>query len=632
MEKVKPKFLSEENSISFFNHGVKSGFPQSFTEFFQAFSATPCLTLCNSVVKKKLRFFYLEELTVIGTILLSFTSISYAQTPFKDITAQAGIKHQFEVFEGFLGGGACVLDFNNDGFQDIFLAGGMADDVLYLNNKNGTFSNIYEKSGLISTKKYVTQGAVSADVNRDGFVDLYITTITSKGTKQVIPRAINLLYLNNKNGTFRDATAEFGLGKLNSFSTGASFGDFNADGFTDLYVGNYFTEYPGDLSTINDAMIVSATQITEGYLLMNQNGKSFKNVYKDYGMTHKGFGFGGVFTDFDNDGDQDLFVNHDFGYKRTPDLLYKNNYPWASFDEIGKKMAMDLKINSMGTAVGDYDNDGWLDYFITNIRFNKFMVNGGAGKPFTEKSQALGLSYMSISWGANFADFDHDGDLDLFVANGDLNPNCTPMSDNYFENLGGKFVENSREKGLGDYGIGRGSVVFDLENDGDLDVLVVNQKPVLSNYPVESMTHLFRNDAPKGNWIKINLKGISSESHGLGSRVEIVVNGKSQIREIDGGGSSHLSQNAPYAHFGVGSAANIDKIIVHWTGGNTQTLVNQKVNQSLIITEEKTFDTFSMLKWIAIGLILAGISFWFWRRRKNYQSGGVPLPTNPFLL
>jgi enediyne biosynthesis protein E4 len=545
--------------------------------------------------------------------IITISHISQAQTPFKDITQEAGIKHQFEVFEGFLGGGACVLDINNDGFQDIFLTGGMADDVLYLNNKNGTFTNIYEKSGLTGTKKFATQGAVSADVNRDGFVDLYITTITSKGTKKIIPRAINLLYLNNGNNTFRDATTEFGLGKLNSFSTGASFGDFNADGFPDLYVGNYFTEYPGDLSTINDAMIVSANQITEGYLLLNEKGKSFKNVYKDYGMAHKGFGFGGVFTDFDNDGDQDLFVNHDFGYKRTPDLLYQNNYPWASFDEIGKKMAMDLKINSMGTAVGDYDNDGWMDYFITNIRFNKFMVNGGAGKPFVEKSQPLGLSFMSISWGATFADFDHDGDLDLFVANGDLNPNCTPMNDNYFENIGGKFIENSREKGVGDYG----SVVFDLENDGDLDILVVNQKPVLEGYPVESVTHLFRNDGAKGNWIKIALKGIEAEIHGLGSRVEIVINGKHQIREIDGGGSSHLSQNAAFAHFGVGNATKIDEIIIHWTGGNTQILKDQKVNQILTITEEKYLSIVLVLKWILVGLSVLGIGLWFWKRTKK---------------
>ncbi len=564
--------------------------------------------------------FQLKSLNLIKflTYILVFCgSYSFAQTPFIDITEQAGIKHQFKVFEGFLGGGACVLDINNDGFDDIYLAGGMADDVLYLNNKKGGFTNIYEKSGLIGTKNFITQGAAAADVNRDGFVDLYITTITSKGQKKIIPRAINLLYLNNGNNTFRDATAEFGLGKLNSFSTGVSFGDFNADGYPDLYVGNYFTEYPGDLSTINDAMIVSANQITEGYLLLNEKGKSFKNVYKDYGLSHKGFGFGGLFTDFDNDGDQDLFVNHDFGYKRTPDLLFKNEYPWHEFKDVSKETAMDLKINSMASAVGDYNNDGWMDYFITNIRFNKFMVNNGVGKPFIEKSREVGLGFITISWGANFADFDHDGDLDLFVANGDLNPNCVPMGDYYLENTNGRFEEKGRLMGVSDYGIGRGSVVFDLENDGDLDILVVNQEPILEGYPIASTTHLFRNDAAaKGNWIKIALKGIDAESHGLASRVEIVVDGKHQIREIDGGGSSHLSQNATYAHFGVGNATEIDEIIVHWTGGEKQVLKNQKVNQTITITEEKHFTIWAILKWILVALgLLAGV-WYFWRRNK----------------
>lgn len=564
-------------------------------------------------------------------------------TRFKDVTQPSGINHQFQVYEGFLGGGACVLDINNDGYDDIFLAGGMGDDQLYLNNKNGTFTNIYEKSGLTGTKEYMTQAAVAADVNRDGFVDLYITTITSKGEKQIIPRAPNLLYLNNGDNTFRDATKEFGLDQFNSFSTGACFGDFNADGFPDLYVGNYFTEYPGNLSTINDNMIVSANQITEGYLFLNERGKKFRNVYSEYALTHKGFGFGGVFTDYNNDGYQDLFVNHDFGYKRTPDLLLKNNYPWKSFKDVSKETKMDLKINSMASAVGDYNNDGFMDYFVTNIRFNKFMVNQGIGKPFKEMSKELGLDFVTISWGANFADFDNDGDLDLFVANGDLNPNCVPMADYYFENIKSyqpsalsnqqkwlkadslklianfRFEEKARTYGVNDYGIGRGSVVFDFDNDGDLDILVVNQQPVLPGYPVNSMTHLYRNDSAKGNWTKIYLKGVDAETHGLGSKVEIVVNGQHQYREIDGGGSSHLSQNGTYAHFGLGDAIQIDEIIVHWTGGNVQVLKNQKANQVITITEVKSFHLHPFLKWALMcfgGIFILSLGYYFfgWRR------------------
>ena len=545
----------------------------------------------------------------------SFISKSFCQTHFTDVTAQAGINHVFKVYEGMFGGGACVIDYNNDGYEDLYITSGTNDDVLYKNNGNGTFTNVFEQSGLTITKNFVTQGVTGADVNRDGFVDLFITTITRRDKKEIIPRAINLLFLNNGNGTFRDATKEYGLDKLLTFSTGASFGDFNADGWPDIYVGNYFNQYEGKLSVINDATVVGANQIAKGNLLLNENGKKFRDVYSEYGLDYSGFGFGGVFTDFDNDGDQDLFINHDFGYKRTPDMLLENQYPRKKFTDVAKEKGMDLKINSMGTAVGDYNNDGLMDYYMTNIKFNCFMVNQGVGKPFVNKATELGMSYFAISWGANFADFDHDGDVDLFVSNGDLNPNCVPMANFYFENKQGKFQEHAQDMGLADYGIGRGSVVFDYDNDGDLDILVVNQQPVL-DYPVPSITKLFRNDSTSGNWIKIALKGIQAESHGIGSKIEVEIGGKKMIREIDGGASSHLSQNSVIAHFGLGKAEKIDKITIYWTGGNKQILNNVPVNKLITITEipEKKSNHFFVYLMIALGVIL--IAFVFLTKRK----------------
>ncbi len=236
-----------------------------------------------------------------------------AQTPFKDITREAGIDHQFRVYEGMFGGGACVLDFDNDGFEDVFITGGMNNDVLYKNDGKGKFINVYATSGLIDSNQFVTQGVTAADVNRDGWVDLFITTITTKNKKQPIPRAMNLLFLNNgrrPGPAFCNATKEYGLDKLLSFSTGASFNDINADGYPDLYVGNYFNEFQGELTSINDATIVGATQTSKGYLLINKNGKSFENRYDEYGLTHKGFGFGGVFSDVDNDGDQEGVIQN----------------------------------------------------------------------------------------------------------------------------------------------------------------------------------------------------------------------------------------------------------------------------------------------------------------------------------
>jgi len=541
----------------------------------------------------------------------------FCQTRFTDVTTASGIKHVFKVFEGMFGGGVCVIDFNKDGFEDVYITGGMNDDMLYKNNGNGTFTNVFEQSGLGITKNFVTQGVTGADINRDGFVDLFVTTITRRDKHEIIPRAINLFFLNNGNGTFRDATKEYGLDQLFSFSTSASFGDFNADGWPDLYVGNYFNEYKGKLSVINDNTVVEANQIAKGNLLLNEKGKKFRDVYSDYGLDHRGFGFGGIFTDFDNDGDQDLFVNHDFGYKRTPDMLLENHYPRKKFTDVAKEKGMDLKINSMGTAVGDYNNDGLMDYYMTNIKFNYFMVNQGAGKPFVNKAPELGMQFFAISWGANFADFDNDGDVDLFVANGDLNPNCVAMANFYFENIGGKFEDHARAIGLADYGISRGSVVFDYDNDGDLDLLVVNQEPVVADYPVPSVTKLFRNDSTRGNWIKIILKGVDAESHGIGSKIEVEAGGRKMIREIDGGASSIFSQSSMTAHVGLGNAIKIDKITIYWTGGNKQTITNIAINQLMTITEIPEKKSSHLFIYLFIGFVTLFVGFIYFRKRKT---------------
>ncbi len=529
------------------------------------------------------------------SLILLICFNSYSQKPFSEVSKQAGIDHQFIVYEGSFGGGAVAFDYNNDGFEDIFLAGGDSSDILYKNLGNGTFENVYEKSGLKTAIKYVSQGAVSADVNKDGWRDLFIVTINSSANKEKVPRAPNLLFINNGDGTFRDATTEYGLDKLYSFSTAAMFGDVNNDGYPDLYVGNYFKEFEGKLNLLDDEQIVASQQSAKGFLLINKGGKYFDNEYEKYNLTHKGFGFGGVFSDFDNDGDLDLQVNHDFGYKNTPNKFYENKYPDDKFEEIGDKTKMNLPINAMGTAVGDFNEDGLMDYFISNIRSNYFMVNQGVGKPFVNHSQRLGTRltkladstgiYRPVSWGVNLADFDNDGDLDLFVANGCTNPNVEPNPDSYFENDNNLFYNKSIASNLNDYGISRGSITFDYDNDGDLDLLVVNQSPVEDGFPNASRTVFYRNDSPKRNWLKVALHGTYSDKNGIGSRVEVIIGQKRIIREIDGG-SSHSSQNSVIAHFGLGSEQTVDTVKVSWLGGEQQILVNQEANQLINITQE----------------------------------------------
>lgn len=551
--------------------------------------------------------------TFYTTVIMLMSFLGLSQKAFTDITEAAGVHHQFRVYEGMFGGGVCVFDFNQDGFEDLYITGGMNDDALYQNQGDGTFKNVFEGSGLERTRDFVTQGAISADFNRDGFRDLLITTITTKKEKKVIPRAINLLFTGKKDGTFQDATCDFDLDKINSFSTGANVGDFNGDGWPDVYIANYFNQFEGELSEINDATVVGANQIAKGNLLLNVNGKYFKDVYADYGLDMRGFGFGGLFTDFDNDGDQDLLINHDFGYKRTPNLLLQNNFPDKRFENVAKELKINLRINAMGSAAGDYNNDGLMDYYMTNIRFNQFMVNQGKGKPFKKMDKEVGMNFVSISWGANWADFDHDGDLDLFVSNGDLNPNCVPMANYYFENLGGRFEDHAREKGLNGYEIGRGSAIFDLENDGDMDIVIVNQKPVYDQYPLESLTRIYRNDSTSGHWLKVKLKGTNAESDGFGSKVQLIAGGKTFIKEIDGGGSSHISQNSSIAHFGLGETELIDTVKVFWTGGPSQILTNVKTGQLLEVVQPyvEPKKLINLWKVGAIGLLLFSASSYY---------------------
>ena len=543
---------------------------------------------------------------------LIFVSVQGQQ--FTDITKQGGIDHYFEVYEGMFGGGVAVLDYNNDDFEDLYITGGMQEDQLLENLHDGTFKNVLRTAKLDASLNFVTQGVASADFNRDGWMDLFISTITSKGDKKTIPRAQNLVFINQGDGTFKDESKSFGIKSTESFSTGISIGDFNLDGYPDVYVGNYFTDYDGGLKEISDATIVNAGKTAKGYLYENKGGKRFKEVSKTYGLDHRGFSFGGIFTDFDNDNDLDLIVNNDFGYKAKPNYLLENLYPIKEFRYVEEAYEMDLRINAMGGATADINADGFLDYFISNIRFNRFMIQDPNKKIFIDQAEKLGTQLFTISWGTNFNDFDHDGDIDLFVANGDLNPNCVPMYNFFFENINGQFKEQSVKFGLKDYGVGRGSAIFDLENDGDMDLIVVSQKPIME-YGPPSITRLYRNDLKEGNYLQVKLKGNASTRSAFGARIQVYSDSLFINHEIDGGNSSHLSHNSTIAHFGLGNRKTVDSIRVIWPGGETTKIIDVKTNQRIFIEQVQEFQKIRSKKiwWI---IVIVALSLFLIIRRK----------------
>ena len=520
---------------------------------------------------------------------------------FEDISEKAGFgeKKQWST-------GVVFVDINADGWLDIYVcnAGNMLDkplrkNQLFINNHNLTFTDKAAEYGL-DNDGYSTQASFF-DFDLDGDLDCFlvnnspipVNTLNYANMRAVrdpdAPFAEFLkgggdhLYRND-NGKFVDISKEAGIfGSIISFGLGVTVGDVNLDGYPDVYVGNYFTDYDGGLKEISDATIVNAGKTAKGYLYENDGGKRFVEVSEDYGITQKGFSFGGVFTDFDNDNDLDIIVNNDFGYKANHNYLLENHYPQKKFTYVEKEKSLDLRINAMGAATADINADGHLDYFISNIRFNRFMIYDSDSKSYVDKSEELGTQLFSISWGTNFADFDQDGDLDLFVANGDLNPNCVPMYNFYFENIDGTFIEKSNVVGLKDYGISRGSVVFDLENDGDLDLLVIAQTPVME-YGPPSITRLYKNDLIKGNHLKVKL--ISRASAGPhGARLELYADSLYINNEIDGGNTSHLSHNTTIAHFGLGDRSKIDSLVVTWLGGDQQKMFNISANQTVDLTE-----------------------------------------------
>ncbi|WP_114748505.1 FG-GAP-like repeat-containing protein [Pleomorphovibrio marinus] len=520
-----------------------------------------------------------------------------AQRKFTDVTQQAGIDHAFEIFQGIFGGGAAVLDFDNDGFEDVFITGGEGMDALYRNNGDGTFTDITEDAGFEDLEGVITQGAIGADVNKDGLVDLFITTI-AKVANGRFEATSNFLYINTGNGKFVNRTRSYGLDQI-TFSTGAAFGDINNDGYPDLYVSNFFNRFGGRLDEKMGVISEGDRAPAHDLLYLNSGGGRFIEVSETYGFSHTGFGFGGVFTDYDNDGDMDLIVINDFGYQATPNLLYRNEFPKQEFTDVSKAMGFDLAINAMGVGIGDFNMDGWLDYFISNIASSPLLVSQGKrDQPFQNKTRELGTSHpnlhtldgrevSTISWGANFFDYDNDMDLDLFVANGCLNPTIFPNPNLILENFNGQFILNGPSLGLSDASIGRGSVTFDFDNDGNLDLLVVNQTKIgnsempFTNFGVK----LYRNEGFGNNWLKVKLRGRKSDRNGIGSRVEAYAQGKKLIREIDGG-SSHISQNSTIAHFGLAQLDRVDSLYVRWIGGDVQRFYDVDVNQLLEIDQE----------------------------------------------
>jgi hypothetical protein len=518
---------------------------------------------------------------------------------FRDVAAESGLifnhtngaspaKHIVET----MGSGGLLFDYDGDGWLDVFLVdggsvvdsrtAGQARSRLYHNRGDGTFDDVTPLSK-IEHHAY-GMGACAADYDNDGREDLYLTNFGA-----------NALYRNNGDGTFTDMTTTAGVGG-SALSTSCAFADIDNDGRLDLFVANYVD--PEDNSKVCGDSRVRAYCRPDVYkgaanvLYRNNGDGTFSDITRAAGVYRTdGKGLGVVFGDYDDDGRVDFFVANDL----VPNFLYHNEGR-GLFREVGLSagvaVASDGRARAgMGTDFGDYDGDGRLDLAVTNFEMETHNLyrNLGGGL-FADATLASGMAAATLrflGFGAVFLDYDNDGSLDLAIANGHVLDNTSHFqsASRYAQrklllhNDGrGRFADVAAGAGPG-FALERVSrtiVSGDIDNDGDVDLLVTNNGQA---------ANLLRNEGGnRGNAVLVRLIGRESNRDGIGARIRATVAGRSQIREIKAG-SSYLGQNDRRAHFGVGAAREIERLEVRWPSGHRDVLEHVAANAILTITE-----------------------------------------------
>ena len=481
------------------------------------------------------------------------------------------------------GNGAAFFDYDDDGDLDVLIAngstlddyatGGNAMAALYRND-GARFVDVTLEAGLDA--RGWGMGLCVADYDNDGDRDVYLTAYGP-----------NVLYRND-GGAFTDVTAEAGAGD-SGWSTNCAFGDYDRDGDVDLYVANYLnfdvdtTPRRGETDVCRylgmDVFCGPRGLESQPDVLYRNDGGRFVDVTGDAAVAGPVYsGFGVVFSDFDNDGWPDIYVANDM----TPNLLYHNNRD-GTFAETGLVSGAALNDEGreqagMGLGVGDYDGDGRLDIFVTHFsRDTNTLYRNLGGMVFADATTDAGLGAVSLphlGWGAGFRDLDNDGWEDLFVANGHVYPEIDGLDiaggyrqpKEVYRNTGnGAFEEIALalEGNLGDPRPARGTAFGDYDNDGDIDILVVN---------INDRPNLYRNDGGNRNgWIGFRLDGTRGNRDAIGARVEITRGDRTQVAEVRSG-ESYLSHNDMRVHFGLGASAGVDGVRIRWPNGDVEEL------------------------------------------------------------
>ena len=496
--------------------------------------------------------------------------------------------------------GLALFDYNNDGLLDIYFVNGAPlpgaparkpppRNELWRNDGNWHFTNVTDQAGVGDTG--FGMGVTVGDYDNDGWPDIFVNNYGP-----------NKLYHNNGDGTFTDVTEQAGVGGGNRMGAGAAFLDYDNDGDLDLYVANYvkFTEQSHRVHYVKGYPMYAGPRDfppEPDQLYRNNGDGTFTDVSMETGIgTHAGSGMGIVCSDYDNDGDTDVFVLNDV----AGNFLFRNDGQ-GHFEEVGLETGFAYngsgdELGSMGIDCGDYDNDGWLDFFMTSYQAELPVLYRNLGNGTLEDVTVVTgagqgcLPY--VNWGTGLIDFNNDGWKDLFIACGHLQDNIDLYDDStayavrniLLLNRGnGTFEDVSRRcgDGLDPVYSSRGAVFGDLDNDGDIDIVVLNsrEKPTI-----------IRNDQRSGNhWVQITLRGVQSNRDGVGAKIKIVAGGLTQVDEVHSG-RGYQSYWGPRLHFGLGRAAVIDRIEIHWPSGKTQVFEHLPVDRFITFTEgESTF-------------------------------------------
>lgn len=496
------------------------------------------------------------------------------------------------------GCGAAFFDYDADGWLDILLVNGRTleqaspgDTIRLLkNNRDGTFRDVTAGSGL--ERSGWGQAVCVGDFDNDGYDDLFITYYGQ-----------NVLYRNNGNGTFTDITKDAGLLQEQvKWGAGCAFLDYDRDGWLDLFVTNYIefdfktAPLPGSASCVFQGLPVNCgprgLPKAKSFLFRNNRDGTFTDVSAKAGINSvpASYGLGVLAGDFDNDGRIDIYVAND----SDASYLFWNNGD-GMFQEAGMEAGVATNLDGrnqsgMGVTAADYNCDGLLDIFKTNFSDDLPNLYRNRGDRIFEevtKAAGMGLNSQYLGWGCGFLDIDNDGWPDVLYVNGHVYPEIDRLGKEItyrqpkilYRNLGnGKFEDVSKKSGMGisSLSAARGCAFGDFDNDGDIDVLI---------NPVNDIPELLRCDANTGNhWIKLKLMGTKSNRSAIGARVRCTAAGHSQIDEVRSGGSFY-SQNDLRLHFGIGAAKKADELEIRWPNGTTQSLRDVAANRIWLVKE-----------------------------------------------